>query len=221
MKKAVILLSGGIDSATTLYLARKEGFRCTALIFDYGQKHRKEIGFARRIAKKSKTPYKVIRLVLPGKTSSLIDKKAKIPSGRSFDRIKRGVPSTYVPARNLVFLSIATSFAESVKANAVFIGAHTEDYSGYPDCRKRFLDVFKKTVNAGTKRGKKIAIRAPLLEKNKKDIIRIGLDLGVPFGLTWSCYKGEKRPCGTCDSCRFRARAFRELKMKDIYRERG
>lgn len=221
MKKAIVLLSGGIDSAVTLYLARRGGFRPTALIFDYGQRHKKEIGFAKRIAKKARTPYKVIKLSFPRKGSSLLDRKAHIPSQRSFGEIKKGIPSTYVPARNLIFLSIATSFAESVRGESVFIGAHTQDFSGYPDCRKAFFDIFKKAITEGTKYGKRIKIRAPLIEKSKKEIVKIGLRLKVPFKLTWSCYKGGKRPCGACDSCFFRKRAFEELGVTDPYYEKS
>jgi len=213
-KKAVVLLSGGIDSATTLYLAKSKKFSPVALIFDYGQRHGKEVGFAKRIAKRAGCPYKVIRLPFSWKGSSLLDRSKRIPSGVAPGR-KTGIPSTYVPARNLIFLSIATSFAESIKAGALFIGAHTQDYSGYPDCMKRFFDLFKKVITSGTKDGKHIRICAPLVNKNKKEIIKLGRRLKVPFNLTWSCYKGGRVPCGTCDSCCFRARAFKELGISD------
>ena len=135
--------------------------------------------------------------------------------------IKKRIPSTYVPSRNLIFLSFAASFAESVKASAIFIGAHQEDYSGYPDCRKNFFDSFKKTINKGTKEGKHIKVFTPLVNKNKKDIIKLALKLNVPLELTWSCYMGGKVPCRVCDSCLFRKRAFQELKIKDPYYERS
>ncbi|MFC1576501.1 7-cyano-7-deazaguanine synthase QueC [Candidatus Omnitrophota bacterium] len=214
-KKAIVLLSGGIDSATTLYIARKKGFTPLALIFDYGQRHKKEIFLAKRLAKKARTPYKIIKLPFPGKASSLLDKGDPVPTGRSFKEIKKGIPSTYVPARNLIFLSIATSLAESIRASAIFIGAHRQDYSGYPDCRKEFFNKFKSVIASGTRDGKRIKIYTPLIDKRKKEIIKKGLDLKVPFRLTWSCYKGGKKPCGSCDSCLFRARAFRELGIKD------
>lgn len=221
MKKAIVLLSGGIDSAVTLYLARKKRFKTTALIFDYGQRHKKEILFAKRIAKKARSLYRVIKLSFPEKGSSLLDRKASVPANRSFKAIGRSVPSTYVPARNLIFLSMATSFAESENIKAIFIGAHTQDFSGYPDCRKPFFDVFKKVITKGTKRGKNIKIFTPLINKNKKEIIKMGLKLGVPFKSTWSCYKGGKRPCETCDSCLFRKKAFKELDIKDPISERN
>jgi len=213
MKKAIVLLSGGIDSAVTLYIAKKKGFRPLALIFDYSQRHKKEIAFAKRVADKAKCPYKVIKIDFPRRGSSLLDNKERIPANRPFG--KKGIPSTYVPARNLIFLSIAASSAEIRGAGAIFIGVHTEDYSGYPDCRKAFLDQFKKTINVGTKKGKNIKIFAPLINKNKKEIIKIGLRLKVPIELTWSCYRGGKKPCGSCDSCRYRARGFRVLGIKD------
>ena len=221
MKKAVILLSGGIDSATALYIAKEKGYRPLALIFDYNQRHKKEIGFAKRIAKKAKCPYKIVKLSFPWKGSSLVDRELPLPVNRSFRRIEKDIPSTYVPARNLIFLSIAASFAESIKAKAIFIGAHTEDYSGYPDCRKGFFDIFKKLIQKGTKDGKNIKLYTPLINKNKKEIIKRGSTLGVPFELTWSCYRGGSRPCGICDSCRFRARAFKGLGIKDPYYEKN
>jgi 7-cyano-7-deazaguanine synthase len=217
MKKAIVLLSGGIDSATALYIARSKGFRPEALIFDYGQRHRKEIDFAKRVAKKAGCPYRVIKLSFPWKAGSLLDRGEPVPELRPPERIKKGIPSTYVPARNLIFLTVAASFAESVKARAIFIGAHSEDYSGYPDCRKGFFDIFRKLIAAGTKDGKFIKIYTPLLKKPKRDIIRRGLKLKVPYELTWSCYKGGKRPCGVCDSCFFRKKAFSDIGIGDPY----
>ena len=220
-KKAVILLSGGIDSATTLYLAKKRGFKAFALIFDYGQRHKKEIFAAKKIAKKAKIPYKLVKLSFPWKGSSLLDKNVKLPTKRSLKEINKSIPSTYVPSRNIIFLSIAASFAESINASAIFIGAHTEDYSGYPDCRKSFFDAFKKAIKKGTKAGTKIKLYTPLIDKNKKEIIRLGRTLNVPFRFTWSCYNGLNKPCGVCDSCFFRKKAFKELNIKDPYCERS
>lgn len=204
MKKAVILLSGGLDSAVTLYYAKSKGYKLTALIFDYKQRHKKEIGFAKKIAQLNKIDYLLKKIDLSWARSALIDKKIKVP-------VKgKAVPSTYVSGRNVIFLSFAFSLAESLCAKTVFIGAHTQDYSGYPDCRPKFLSSFEKAANLGLVcRG--IKIYAPLISKSKKEIIKLGLKLGVPFKCTWSCYRGGKSPCQKCDSCRFRAKAFAEL----------
>ncbi len=213
---AVVLLSGGLDSATTLYIAKKEGFLCHCLIFDYGQRHRKEILAAKIIAKKSGCPYELIKIRLPSAGCSLLNRKLKISVVATKSRER--IPLTYVPGRNIVFLSFALSYAEAIKANAIFIGAHTHDYSGYPDCRPEFLRAFNKVMRCGTKAGvenRGIAIKAPLLKMDKAEIIRLGEKLGVPFELTWSCYKGGKIPCGDCDSCYFRAKGFARAKMKD------
>ncbi len=213
--KAIVLLSGGIDSAVALAIAKKKGFFTEALVLDYGQRHKKEIKSALRIAKSMGSRCTVLKFIFPWKNSSLLDKNKKIPKSRSFKKIALSIPSTYVPARNLIFLSLALSFAESEKAKAIFIGAHSEDYSGYPDCRKEFFDSFKKTAYVGTKYGKNIQIHTPLLGMNKKEIINFGIRLKVPLQFTWSCYMGDKKPCLACDSCLFRARAFGELGLKD------
>jgi len=220
MKKAIVLLSGGVDSSTSLYIAKKQGFKVHALIFDYGQRHKKEINCAKRIAKKAKVNYEVVKLSFPKKGSALLDENAKVPTNRSLKKIKSKIPVTYVPARNLIFLSVASSFAESINARVIFIGAHTEDYSGYPDCREVFFNSFKKTINKGLKSGKKIKIYTPLIKKNKEEIIELGLKLKVPFKLTWSCYNDLEKPCGKCDSCFFRGKAFRKLDIEDPYYER-
>lgn len=214
-KKAVVLLSGGLDSATALYVARAKGYKCQCLIFDYGQRHRRrEINAAVKIAKKCGCAYRIIKISLPWKGSSLLDKKKKI--ARSFGSI---IPNTYVPGRNIIFLSFALSFAESIGAAAIFIGAHAHDYSGYPDCRPEFFRAFSKVVLTGTKAGagnNGIKIITPLLHKGKADIIRLGLRLKVPFALTWSCYLGGKKPCGRCDSCYYRNKGFKEAGIKQV-----
>jgi 7-cyano-7-deazaguanine synthase len=208
----VILLSGGIDSATTFYFAKKYGYRLFALIFDYQQRHRKEIECAKRIAYMNRTPYHVIRTDFAWTKSSLTQRDIKVPLNR--DLHKKEIPLTYVAGRNIIFLSYAFSLAESIGAKKIFIGAHTQDYSGYPDCRPEFFQSFQSAANAGLKY-KGIEIIAPLLNKNKKEIIKMGLDLRVPFEYTWSCYQGGRFPCQKCDSCRFRMQAFRELRMYD------
>ncbi|MFH0791244.1 MAG: 7-cyano-7-deazaguanine synthase QueC [Candidatus Omnitrophota bacterium] len=215
-KTAVILLSGGLDSAVTLYLAKDRGFNCFCLIFDYRQRHKREIESAKKIAKAARCPWQILKINLPWKGSSLLDNKEKLPVTR--DPLPVTIPSTYVPARNIIFLSFALSCAETIAARAIFIGAHTEDYSGYPDCRKEFYQAFIKTVEEGTKtgvQGKPVRIITPLLNKNKAEIIKLGKRLKVPFGLTWSCYNGGKLPCGKCDSCYFRAKGFAEAGIKD------
>lgn len=211
-KKAVVLLSGGLDSAVTLSIAKSGGLECLCLIFDYGQRHKKEIEYAKKIALTANCPYQLLKIKLPWKGSSLIDKKMILPKPAN------SIPSTYVPARNIIFLSFAFSCAEAIKANAIYIGAHCQDYSGYPDCRPEFFRAFSKVILTGTKSGvekNEIKLMTPLLRKTKSQIIRLGLKLGVDFKLTWSCYQGGRYPCGKCDSCYYRMRAFKEAKLKD------
>lgn len=208
-KDAIVLLSGGLDSATALYFARAQGYRCFALIFDYGQRHKKEIAAAKKVAKQARCLYQVLKIKLPWKGSALLDKKIKIKRGRG------AIPATYVPARNIIFLSFALSCAEARGARAIFIGAHAQDYSGYPDCRPQFYQAFSKVINCGTKAGGKIKVFTPLINKTKAGIIRMAESLKVPLELTWSCYRGAKLPCGKCDSCYFRQKGFREAGIKD------
>ncbi len=217
MKKAVVLLSGGLDSATTLYLAKKQGYKCLCLIFDYGQRHKKEIESAKKIARAALCPIQVIKINLPWGGSSLLDRKLRIPQSDNV-KGKSTIPSTYVPARNIIFLSFALSFAEGAGAEAIFIGAHIQDYSGYPDCRPEFYRAFKKVILTGTKAGvekRGIKIQTPLIRKTKSQIVRKASQLGVPFALTWSCYQGGRVPCGECDSCYYRAKGFQEAGSPD------
>lgn len=213
-KKAVVLLSGGLDSATVLYLARRQGYKTFCLIFDYGQRHRKEILQAKKLAQIANSPYEIIKFKLPWKGSSLVDHRKKIPQKRSFKEIGGGIPSTYVPARNTLFIAFAVSCAEAIGADTVFIGAHSLDFSGYPDCRPHYFKIYDKLIAAGTKVGK-IKINAPLLKKTKAEIIKIGTSLGVPYKITWSCYSGKKKICGVCDSCLLRKKGFKEAGIKD------
>jgi len=209
-RSAVVLLSGGLDSATALYFAQAKGYACHCLIFDYGQLHKKEINCAVNLAKASSSTYRILKIDFPWKGSALLDKKIKVP-----DKIRKGIPVTYVPARNIIFLSFALSFAETIQAGAIFIGAHAQDYSGYPDCRPEFFKAFVKMARAGTSGAKRIKILAPLLNKKKAQIIKLGQELDVPYKLTWSCYRGRKLPCGKCDSCYYRAKGFKEAGLVD------
>lgn len=210
MSKAIVLLSGGIDSTTTLYYAKKQGYKCHALIFDYGQRHVREIRSAVRIARMAKVPYTILKIKLPWKGSSLLVTRYPLPVNRSMKTIGKGIPSTYVPGRNTIFLSFAVSYAEAIGAKAIFIGANAIDFSGYPDCRPGYYRAFQRVVGEGTK-AKRIRIITPLIKLKKSQIIRLGLKLGAPLDLTWSCYRGGRHPCGVCDSCKLRERGFREI----------
>ncbi|MDD5259570.1 MAG: 7-cyano-7-deazaguanine synthase QueC [bacterium] len=217
-KTAVVLLSGGLDSATCLYWAKKQGFDCHCLIFDYGQRHKKEIQQAVKIAKINKSPFQVVKIFFPWKGSSLLDKSLTVPVATAVRRPPSAIPSTYVPARNTIFLSFALSFAEAIGARAIVIGANALDYSGYPDCRPGYFQAMQKMANLATKagiEGKKIKILTPLLHKTKAQIIKLGTKLKVPYQLTWSCYRGGAKPCVICDSCILRAKGFREAKIAD------
>ena len=227
-KPCVVLLSGGLDSATVLYFAREKGFSPFCLIFDYGQRHRREVESAKKIALEAKCPYRVMKISLPWQGSALLDKKIAIrkftqanklkSSGAKELRSSAGIPNTYVPGRNIIFLSFALSLAEAIKARDIFIGANAIDYSGYPDCRPEFYRAFEKVIASGTKAGveeREIKIRTPLINLTKARIIKLGFILGVPYELTWSCYQGKRRPCGKCDSCFYRARGFRQAQLKD------
>jgi 7-cyano-7-deazaguanine synthase len=209
-KKCVVLLSGGLDSTTTLYYAKHKGYKCHALIFDYGQRHKKEVKVAVFVAKLAKVPYKLLKIQLPWKGSSLLDQTKMMPSYRPLNSIGHGIPSTYVPARNTIFLSFALSYAEAIGAEAIFIGANAIDFSGYPDCRPNYYKAFQRVIKTGTK-AKTIKVLTPLINMVKSEIIRLGKKLGAPIDKTWSCYKGGSRPCGVCDSCLIREKGFKEV----------
>jgi 7-cyano-7-deazaguanine synthase len=219
-KKAVCLISGGLDSCVTAYIAKKEGYDIYTLTFNYGQRHKKEIESAKNIASLLKAKKHIVFDIDLGKFegSSLTDKSLIPEKNHSLDEIGKAIPSTYVPARNTIFLSIALAYAESVDASTIFIGATSTDYSGYPDCRPKYIEAFQKMANLATKKGiegKSIVIKAPLLLMNKAGIIAEGKKLGVPFEKTWSCYLGGKKACGRCDSCLLRLKGFKEAGLID------
>ncbi|NQT95053.1 MAG: 7-cyano-7-deazaguanine synthase QueC [Candidatus Omnitrophica bacterium] len=215
MKRAVVLLSGGIDSATTLYYALNKGYQVFCLTFDYGQRHKKEIYSAKALTRSAKCRWRLLKVELPWKGSALLDKRIKLPKGK---KRRSNIPSTYVPGRNIIFLSYAVSYAETIGADAIFIGANQVDYSGYPDCRLSFIEAFTDAINRGTKaaqKGKRLKIEAPLINKTKKDIIKAALRLKVPLKYTWSCYKGLRKPCARCDACLIREEAFKRIGIQD------
>lgn len=215
IKKAIVLLSGGLDSATTLYYAINKGYKCYCLLFNYGQKHIKEVRSAVKLANITKCEYKIIKIILPWKGSSLLDNNNKIPH---HDRISTHIiPSTYVPARNTIFLSFALSWADAIKIKEIFIGANAVDFSGYPDCRPGYFRSFQKTASLGTKKGLSCGIKlnTPLIKMTKSEIVKLADRLKVPFHLTWSCYEGGKKTCGKCDSCVLRRKGFKEADIQD------
>ena len=217
-KKAVVLFSGGLDSATALYWTRKQGYQPYCLIVDYGQRQRREIESAEKIAKQEKLPYEIIHSIFPWQGSALLNHQSNVPKHRSFEEMSAGIPSTYVPARNIFFLSLALSWGEVIGASALVIGANQIDWSGYPDCRGEFFTAFDKVIQTGTKtgvEGSPIQILTPLLSKTKAEIVLLGNQLGVPFGGTWSCYEGKESPCGECDSCQLREKGFESAGIID------
>lgn len=216
MKKSIVLLSGGLDSATTLYYALDKGYQVQALIFDYGQRHRKEVRAAQAVARAAGVGFKVVKIAFPWKGSALTDARQVIPRRKTI--AVNEIPSTYVPARNIIFVSYAASFAEAVGARSIFIGANAIDYSGYPDCRPEFFKAFQHTLDLGLKAGvekRRIRIETPLVSLTKTEIIRLGMRLKVPYEKTWSCYNGRGKVCGTCDSCQLRAKGFAEAGLVD------
>jgi 7-cyano-7-deazaguanine synthase len=218
MKKAVVLLSGGLDSSVAIHLAKSEGYEVYALSFNYGQKHSKEVECAKAIAKKvGAAEHNIVTLQLNlWGGSSLTDSKMEVEDGNV---TRTDIPQTYVPARNMVFLSVAASYSEAIGAQDIFIGVSEVDYSGYVDCRKEFIDAMENAINKGTvmgaELGRKITIHTPFINKTKAQEILLGEELKVDWSLTWSCYRGTEKPCGTCDSCLLRAKAFKEAGVID------
>lgn len=208
---AVVLLSGGLDSTTAAAWAQREGYDLVALSFDYGQRHKKELARAKLVAKALGIRDHRILKVPVGQLggSALTDRRIAVPTAGK--AIGERIPSTYVPARNTVFLSLALGLAEVTGASAIVIGANALDYSGYPDCRPAYLEAFERMANLATKagvEGRTVKVLAPLLESSKADIVRMAFSLKAPIHLSWSCYRGGAQPCGTCESCVLRAKGF-------------
>jgi 7-cyano-7-deazaguanine synthase len=221
-RSAVVLLSGGLDSATTLAWALERGFVAHALTVDYGQRHRLELERASRLAAAlGARSHRLARVELPSVAgSALTDPALPMPRERTIDQIGEGIPSTYVPARNTLLLSLALGLAEVLGAEDLFIGANSVDYSGYPDCRPEFLEAFERLARTATRagvEGRPIRLHAPLLRLSKAEIVREAVRLGVEMGLTLSCYDPAAggRPCGSCDACILRAKGFREAGVDD------
>jgi 7-cyano-7-deazaguanine synthase len=221
MPDAVCLLSGGLDSATSLAVARRDGFACHALTFDYGQRHRVEIDAASRLAAQlGAVRHEIVRIDLRAFGGSALTSDIGVPKHRQALEMSAGIPVTYVPARNTIFLSFAIALAEVCGAKDIFLGVNAIDYSGYPDCRPEYLEAFERMANLATKagvEGSKLRLHAPLIRLSKAEIVRLGAELGVDFSLTHSCYDPPVggRACGACDSCLLRRRGFAEAGIAD------
>ena len=222
MKRSVVLLSGGLDSATTLAVARAEGYEAHGLSVDYGQRHRRELECARAVATSlGAATHRIVSVDLRAIGGSALTGSLQVPKDRPYEDMAGGIPVTYVPARNTILLGLALGYAEVVDAFDLFMGANFVDYSGYPDCRPEFLAQFERLANLATKAGVEgkgtFHVHAPLLQLSKADIIRKGMELGVDYGLTLSCYEPDEqgRACGRCDSCRLRLKGFQEAGLKD------
>jgi 7-cyano-7-deazaguanine synthase len=222
-KKAVILLSGGLDSATILAMARAENYDCYALSFRYGQRHEIELHCATNIAKANMVrEHKIAEIDLRLFGGSALTADIAVPKSRNMDEMAQGIPITYVPARNTVFLSFALAYAEVIGAYDIFIGVNVLDYSGYPDCRPEFIDAYEQMANLATARGvaengQKLRIHAPIIQMSKAEIITTGMGLGVDYGLTLSCYDpdNQAKACGLCDACILRAKGFADAGLSD------
>jgi len=220
MAHAVVLLSGGMDSATTLAIARQEGFECLALSFAYGQRHALELDAARALARRFAARHETVTIDLRAMGGSALTADLAVPKDRPLTDMGRDIPITYVPARNTIFLSFALGWAEVTGARDLFLGVNALDYSGYPDCRPAYIAAFEEVANLGTKAGAeggRFTIHTPLIRMSKKEIVARGLELGVDFASTVSCYDPAPGPvaCGRCDACRLRLRAFEELGLPD------
>jgi len=226
-KRAVVLLSGGLDSATVLAIARSEGYECHALSFSYGQRHAFELEAAKRVAAQlGAAQHRVASIDLRAFGGSALTAEIAVPKGRDEAAMAQGIPITYVPARNTIFLALALAWAEVLESSDIFIGVNALDYSGYPDCRPEFIEAFEKMANLATKAGaegrQRLQVHTPLIAMTKAQIIEKGMALGVDYGLTSSCYdpSPEGKPCGQCDSCLLRQKGFRENGISDPLSER-
>lgn len=218
MSGAVVLLSGGLDSTTTLAQAIEDGHEVTALSFRYGQRHTKELVSATAVAGFYGVRHVVVDLDLSMFRSALTMSDMEVPDDRDASQMGKDIPITYVPARNIIMMSVAAGLCESVDADRIYIGANVVDYSGYPDCRPEFFEAFRDMLAVGTKcgvEGNPIEIVTPILRCSKADIVRLGKRLGAPLHLTWSCYNGGDRACGRCDSCKLRLNGFEEAGYRD------
>jgi 7-cyano-7-deazaguanine synthase len=217
LKKAVIVLSGGLDSTTCMGIAKDEGYELYTITFHYGQRHNREVEQAKQVSRfYDVKDHRIVNLTFLQEIggSALTDNDMAVPKSRE----EEGIPSTYVPARNLIFLSLATAYAEVVGAEAIYTGVSAVDYSGYPDCRPEFIESMSKTIQLATKAGStddSIRIETPLIQLSKSETIRTGIQLGVPYELTTSCYHGDEVACGVCDSCRLRLKGFSEAGVQD------
>jgi 7-cyano-7-deazaguanine synthase len=224
-KSAVVLLSGGLDSATVLAIAKSQGYACHALSFSYGQRHSFELEAAKRVAASlGAKDHRIASIDLRAFGGSALTDDIAVPKGREPDEMSHGIPITYVPARNTIFLSFALAWAEVLESSDIFIGVNALDYSGYPDCRPEFIEAFEKMANLATKAGvegrQQLKIHAPLIALTKAQIIQKGIELGVDYGLTSSCYDPfpDGQPCGACDACLLRQKGFREAGAEDPLR---
>jgi 7-cyano-7-deazaguanine synthase len=220
--KAVCLLSGGLDSSTCLALARREGYASYALSFDYGQRHKIELEAARRVAASIGVErHLVVSIGLDAFGGSALTGDIAVPKARSTVEMSRGIPVTYVPARNTIFLSFALAWAEVLESSDVFIGVNALDYSGYPDCRPEYIEAYERMANLATRAGVEgrthLKIHTPLMRLTKAEIVKLGHELGLDFGLTFSCYDpgADGRPCGQCDACLLRRKGFQEAGIED------
>ena len=220
--KAICLLSGGLDSATCLALARREGYACYALSFDYGQRHKVELEAAARVAQLlGAERHQVVEIGLGQFGGSALTADIAVPKARSLEAMSEGIPLTYVPARNTIFLSLALAWAEVLVSSDIFIGVNALDYSGYPDCRPEFIEAYERMANLATRAGvegrTRLRVHTPLIRLSKAEIIGLAAELGVPFALTHSCYdpRPDGSPCGECDACLLRRKGFAEVGIED------